>query len=326
MKKILAVIALVLVFAALPVVYAQGGTIEVGQTVDGTLNDSQATYQLSLAEGQAVSISLSSSDFDTYLEVQDKAGNQLAYDDDSGSGTDSALVFVAPSAGVYNLVVHAFSGNATGAYVLAVSETSVVAVTYGTPVSVDENNDVHSFTFQGSAGDLVNISTDNPDVDVRLTLLGPDGSQIASDDDGGPGYAAFIRAAALPTTGTYMIEMNPVSNAVGTLNLLVETTQLTVLGSEPYVTALGGDNPSGDVVAIEAVSGQNYRVTVSADVVASAYIQVEQGDFNWTTLSFYNALESTIVFTSSTDGLINISIDDSSSNGATYTLTVASVN
>ena len=79
-------------------------------------------------------------------------------------------------------------------------------------------------------------------------------------------------------------------------------------------------------MAFEAVSGQNYRLTVSADVQASAYIQIEQGDFNWISLSFYNALESTLVFTSTTDGLVSIDISDSSSGGATYSISISALN
>ena len=64
MKKLAVVIGLVLMFAALPVVMAQGGTIEIGQSVDGSLDDATATYQINLAEGQAVSITLDSEDFE----------------------------------------------------------------------------------------------------------------------------------------------------------------------------------------------------------------------------------------------------------------------
>lgn len=322
MKKLAMVVAIVLVFAALPVVSAQGGTVQVGQSVEGTLDNATATYQLSLAADQTVSIALNSDDFDAYLEVQDKAGAQLSYDDDSGGDYNSALIFTAPSAGVYNIVVRAYDGNATGAYVLSVDETAVVALAYGVPAAVEVDNDIHIFSFQGTEGDLVNIYTDNPDADVRLTLNDASGNQIASDDDGGPGYAAFIRAAELPATGTYTIQMEPVFDAIGTINLTVEQTQLTVLGPEPYVVALGGDNPSNDLVAFEAVSGQNYRLTVTADGEASAYIQIEQGDFNWINLSFYNVLEGSIVFASTTDGLLKIEINDSSGSGATYTIMV----
>ena len=240
MKKLAVVIGLILMFAALPIVMAQGGTIELGQSVDGSLEDATATYQINLAEGQAISITLNSEDFDAYLEIQDKSGAQLATDDDSGGGYNSALVFSAPSAGVYKILVRAYDGNATGAYVLAVNEVTISMLTYGTPLAVEVNNDIHTFSFQGAAGDVLDISTDNPDADVRLRLTDPSGNEIASDDDGGPGYAALIRAVELPTAGTYTLQMEPVLDAVGTINVLVVTSQVTVLGPEPYVVTLGG--------------------------------------------------------------------------------------
>ena len=227
---------------------------------------------------------------------------------------------------MYNILARAYDGNATGAYVLAVNEVTIAQLTYGEPTTVEVNNDIHTFSFQGTEGDVLDISTDNPDADVRLRLTDPNGNEIASDDDGGPGYASLIRAVELPTTGTYMLQMEPVLDAVGTINVLAVTSQVTVLGPEPYVMPLGGDGISADRVAFEAVSGQNYRLTVSADGVASAYIQIEQDDFNWISVSFYNALENALVFTSTTDGLVSIDISDSSSSGATYSISISAVN
>ncbi len=73
-----------------------------------------------------------------------------------------------------------------------------------------------TWTFQGVAGDVVTIGTDvgeNTALDPLLTLIGPDGSEVARDDDGGPGLNGLIRGFALPATGTYTIQVSAVRGA-----------------------------------------------------------------------------------------------------------------
>ncbi len=73
-----------------------------------------------------------------------------------------------------------------------------------------------TWMFQGVAGDVVTIGTDvgeNTALDPLLALIGPDGSEVARDDDGGPGLNGLIRGFALPATGTYTIQVSAVRGA-----------------------------------------------------------------------------------------------------------------
>ncbi len=70
-----------------------------------------------------------------------------------------------------------------------------------------------TWTFTGTAGDVVTIGTDvgeNTALDPLLTLIGPDGSEVARDDDGGPGLNGLIQNVALPSSGTYTIQVSAV--------------------------------------------------------------------------------------------------------------------
>ncbi len=319
---VLALLVLVPVSAAL----AQGGSLTIGTPVEGSLDGSTMTYTIDLAAEQTVNITLTSDDFDAYLTLQDPSGVEVAYDDDSAGNLNSSLVYTATAAGTYTVVVSSYGGEAaTGAYVLTASETQVVELTYNTPLTVEMNNAAHFFTFQGTEGDVVNIFTDDPDIDVRLSVLDADGYEIFYDDDGGPGYAASIRRATLPATGTYSLKMEPVFEAVGTVVLTIETTEIPVLGAEPYVVTLGGqDAPSTDRVLFETAAGTTYRLTLTSTDESSAYVQIEVDD-DWYSLNFSNAMEASMTFMVTETGTFPIDINDSSYDGAEYSLMVEAV-
>jgi hypothetical protein len=67
------------------------------------------------------------------------------------------------------------------------------------------------WTFQGRAGQTVTIRCNaavGSTTDPRINLLGPDGSFLAADDDGGTNYNAILRNITLPTDGEYTIKVD----------------------------------------------------------------------------------------------------------------------
>src|SRR5437870_357033 len=78
------------------------GSINVSQSLNGTLTQFTGTssrctycyadyYDLQLSAAQIVSITLSSSSFDSYLRLFDRNLNMLASDDNGGGGTNSRI-------------------------------------------------------------------------------------------------------------------------------------------------------------------------------------------------------------------------------------------
>ena len=63
------------------------------------------------------------------------------------------------------------------------------------------------YSFEGTAGDKIAISMNrlDDDLDPFLQLVGPDGSLLVSDDDGGGDYNSLIVGYELPKSGTYTI-------------------------------------------------------------------------------------------------------------------------
>ncbi|NMG60830.1 tetratricopeptide repeat protein, partial [Geitlerinema sp. P-1104] len=65
--------------------------------------------------------------------------------------------------------------------------------------------DLH--TFEGQAGQFLEIRLNSDDFDAYLILFSPDGEQVAEDDDGGEGLNSLI-SIQLPQTGRYSVIAN----------------------------------------------------------------------------------------------------------------------
>jgi thiol-disulfide isomerase/thioredoxin len=77
------------------------------------------SYTVKLTEGKAYRIDLTSDDFDTFLRLEDKAGKELAFNDDiAPDNLNSRLIYVAPKTAEYKLIVTTFVPNKTGDFVL----------------------------------------------------------------------------------------------------------------------------------------------------------------------------------------------------------------
>jgi serine protease Do len=71
--------------------------------------------------GQQVTISLNSSEFDTYLILVDSTGERLAENDDRGSNTtNSEIVFTLPRTDRYRVIINSYDETGRGAYALTV--------------------------------------------------------------------------------------------------------------------------------------------------------------------------------------------------------------
>ncbi|MBI3409589.1 MAG: redoxin domain-containing protein [Planctomycetes bacterium] len=64
--------------------------------------------------------------FDTYLRIEDSAGNNLAEDDDSGGWPNAQIIFKAPKDDAYRIIATAYSSayTGTGEYTLTIREAS----------------------------------------------------------------------------------------------------------------------------------------------------------------------------------------------------------
>lgn len=293
-KKIFAVLLVALLLVGL--VQAQE-SINPGDTVIATYSGEPVDYALTLDAGVIVQIDMMSEDFDSYISVLDAAGVELASDDDGGDFPNSRLRFAAPESATYTLraTVSPFVSEVTeGSYTLSVMSVSVVPLEMNSEAQFDPTGESQVyFSFEGSAGDVVNISAVSED-DTSLTLFDPMNEEIANNDDGGLGANPYLRRIELPADGVYTVELAIVLSDVfeNPAVLRLEATEQLILGSEPIALTLGGETDEEILVLPDPEPGV-YRFTVDSEEVVeylTVDIQTEMGFFAESSVSFSNLL------------------------------------
>ncbi len=214
-----AIVVACALLAAAPLA-AQQRTIAVGQSQDGQLLDTDPiarsrkapyhTWTLEGRRGQRLVIDLRSTDFDSYVVLRDDAGFLLSNDDDSGGENNARIHTILPRDGRYEIIATGFRENSRGHYTLSVTGWEAPA---GPPpgaagtIAVGETKDgilepgdevagdgpyQDRWTFDARADQRFRLDMTSTDLDSYLILLGPDGAQLASDDDGGGSKNASI--------------------------------------------------------------------------------------------------------------------------------------
>ena len=198
------------------------GTIQVGQTVNGTLRQGDRrldsgeyvnTYALRGRRGQQLDLRLSSSAFDPYLSIQGPGLSEFNDDDaDGDGGTNSRLFVTLPSDGDYRITATSYAPGEVGGYRLAVNggaqqgrprQDSYVEergqrqnvrggnIAIGDTVSGTlQNGDVQlesgeyvdTFTFSAERGQRVAAELTSSAFDAYIILTTPSGEQIDNDD------------------------------------------------------------------------------------------------------------------------------------------------
>ena len=208
--------------------------ISVGQTKTGTLEASDSRredcngciadrFEFTISSSQALVISLTSTEFDAFLVVRDSSGAVVAFDDDSGGGTNgtNALISRTFAAGTYEIQASTFNEGETGDYALSLQAPTVTVISVGQTVSgtltpsdgrfVDCSGcftDLYEFSISSSQA-LV-ITLDSTDFDAYLRVLDGSGSEVTVDDDGGAGMNSRISRTF--EAGTYRIEATTYSS------------------------------------------------------------------------------------------------------------------
>jgi len=100
----------------------QEGTLEDGDAIlpnDGSLYDS---YSFEGRAGQAISIILTSEDFDTYLILLGPDKNVVDQNDDfTENDLNSTLLLTLPNSGTYTVLVNSFNKAGHGRYTLSIT-------------------------------------------------------------------------------------------------------------------------------------------------------------------------------------------------------------
>ncbi len=155
-------------------------------------------FEVVLQAGTAYKISMTSKEIDSFLVVQDSAGKELGFDDDSGGGLNSLLEFTAPRTETYKVYAAALENKdakSAGAFVLTITEAAAANVAGSGPLAgsnlASRQANAAVALLRLSAGQVGNLSYVDkvwpllkhaPDPSVRSYLvhrLGPQGVDLA---------------------------------------------------------------------------------------------------------------------------------------------------
>ena len=238
------------------------GILELSDCIDGARGADYYTdkYSFAVVAGQQVSISLTSSAFDSFVYLKNSNGDIVATDDDGGGSRNSRIpatsgYYTLPIAGTYVVEVTSFGAHVMGNYSLLISRPLVTSsssassrrppcLNHSIQSGVTINGTLTStscrlgtrgdskysdnYAFHGAPGQTISILLTSVMFDTYVSLKNPNGAVISSDDDGsGDGTNSRIPATSgvytIPagTDGDYIIEVSSYSNfATGDYSLL----------------------------------------------------------------------------------------------------------
>ena len=290
--------------SAIAVPSTRAGTVEVASDVDW--------FSFSAVAGviYQVATTLGSLD-DTFLRLIDTNGTtQLAFDDDAGPGFASLIAWTAPSSGTYYVEASGFGGG-IGSYTVSLSAVddhgnNAAGATASTDPStnaglIETGVDVDWFSFAAVGGVAYQISTTlGTLIDSVLRVIGTNGTtELAEDDDSGPGDASLINWTA-PANGTYYVEARGFGGTTGSYNVLIE-------GNDDH-----GDNAANDTAV--AVGSTTAGVSERAgDLDWFSFVAVEAADYRIATT--LGSLPDSVLRLIGANGTTELAMDDDSGPG-----------
>lgn len=220
---------------------------------------------------------------DPYLRLYDQRGNEIASDDDGGGNLNSLLEFSPSATGTYFVEAAAFADSSDGGYTLTAREGDIPADNT-TDMSLSADGDYREgvlspagdrdwYRLDLSAGQSVRIalnSAGEEGYDPMAVLYGPDGAEVARDDDGGEGLNSWLEYQAT-AAGTYFFEARGFSeDATGRYAIMVSPGEISDNPDTNEMLSPNGDGrisqigEPGDVdwFAIELIEARPYRFTL----------------------------------------------------------------
>ena len=299
-----------------------GGT--GGRVITDSLNFGEPSDRITFEgeEGDSVLISLNSQDFDTYLVLEDDAGNELTFNDDSNGTLNSQIgPYTLPYTGEYVIVASSYSFTvfgepAVGDYRLTIENIGLTEVAYGdtTTIDITAENFSQFLTFFGDAGDVIAIDVEsNGSIDTELSIINPNGVTDFSDDDGGEGYDPEVVRYVLPVTGEYTVTIRAFTpGEEGRVDVTITREDERTLDEETRVVTLNRKFNS-DILTFEGEAGETIQLDMFlvGGNVGHLNISVTQNDTN---LMFYQTFglpsEVTLGFVVPDDGTVTIRVED----------------
>ena len=269
-----------------------------GREVRGSIEYEGDTdwYRFNARTGQRYQITLNGAEGadgalgDPLLRVLDRDGNELAMSDDSETGLDSALEFIPQQSGEIFIEARGYGDAYTGGYALNIAAwrapTDNISAERNTrgrlnvgqsvDGSVDFAADKDWYRVRLEGGQSYRFTLNSADDtglgDPLVRVHGPDGAELAMDDDGGDGLNSYLEFTA-PSTGTYYVEAGAFADGgTGGYTLSARAGEVPGDASTDISLSAEGDwrqgmlAPAGDRdwYRVDLTEGQSIRVGVES--------------------------------------------------------------
>jgi len=266
---------------------ATSGSVSVGGSRSGAIEQAAdkdwfavslvagRTYEFQLAA--ASSKSQSSALPDPYLILYDANGAVLVENDDgSAGGTAASLTYTASASATY-YVEAGDDDSGTGGYTLSVAEAGSTSDDYPATVAttgsvapggsasgrIETTSDRDWLAVNLTAGQVYNFALNGAATgglsDPYVKLFNAAGTQLAYDDDGGPGLNSLLSYTATQS-GTYYVEASGFRGSSGTYELTVLAGPADA--TPPSVLSFNPSDESGS-----ASTGTNISIGFSEPIV-----------------------------------------------------------
>jgi hypothetical protein len=240
--------------------------IAVGETVNGTLAAGDCVisgaftdnYSMTTAASEAVEITMTSQQFDTFLGVANANGAPVAANDDApGELTTNSRIKLLAGAGMHTVAATSFGPGQSGSYTLQIAATDesaedcdLVFIERGvtTEQTLSESDclleppyfDDEFFIFL-AAGSQVRITQTSTEIDPYLLLLNPGGGIVAENDDASAGTtdAQIVYTAA--ASGFYLISASSAfEEETGAYTLTVDIPGSALMAPQSTISPTAG--------------------------------------------------------------------------------------
>ncbi|MFW5692198.1 MAG: PPC domain-containing protein [Chloroflexota bacterium] len=298
-------------------------SIEYGETVEGELSSETifAVYGFEGEAGTVVTTSLDTESFSVYMNLNGAGG---AIDQQTFGGPDLLGPIVLPEDGRYLVTVSSYETFQPQAFTLTINTVTPQAILYDVPFSSEiprgeAGIGARVYTFDGSEGDIINvlIQSEGP-TDTRLTVTGPAGMVIGTDDDSGEGYDPELLGLVLYEDGTYAVLVEPyIPGDGGAFSVLVENAGVLALDATPQIVRVS-DKQASSGLTFEGSAGETVRISarVLVNTQAQPLITVIQDGETLASNPIGDVERLILEFTVPADGRVQVIVEDLNFIGA----------
>jgi hypothetical protein len=327
------------------------GRVAVGGSTSGTVETARDVdwFAVTLEAGIHYRFRLEGNGLaDPYLVLYDNAGTECTHDDDRGGLRNAQIDYVAPASGTFFLAASG-AGDGVGPYTVSAqvapaddftadATTTGQVLVGGTARGLIETKaDRDWFAVFLTAGATYQFDLTHGTLpDPKLTLYGPAGEYVDSDDDDGPGADASLQFTAA-TTGTYYLEAQGFVWLTGSYTLSAcrivpvddyAADASTLARVDVGSAVLGRIETMGDRdwLAVTLAAGTHYQFRLNGRDLPDPYLtlfasdgvtRITDGD------DFGNSNDARIDFTPAQSGTYYLEARDASSGTGGYTFEAA---